>query len=66
MRKGTLTQGSPVDYGLIHTNPLKGGGSVEMGENRWVSRQHLVRREHIWVALSAAGLSLGQELNPCL
>lgn len=28
MHKGTFAQGSPVDYGLIHTNPLKGEGAV--------------------------------------
>lgn len=27
-----------------------------MEENRWVSRHCLVRRKHIWVALSAAGV----------
>ncbi len=58
VRKGTLAQGSPVDYGLIHTNPLKGWEGVL----RWVKTggcQDRILCEENTFALSAPGLSLG-------
>jgi len=48
VHKGTLGQWSPVDYDLIHPyKSIEGGGSGEMEKNRWVSRQCLLRREHV-------------------